>query len=133
MKISTCRTAIIFVLILQNSLLQAKTIYRWVDRNGKQHFSDRVSESMEVIEFEGKTLSSINMVKPKPLKSIKPSNRKSLKRKKKLSSAKPNRCGRLKRKIESVEKKLKQHLRAEKSDQFSRELSDLRWQKIKSC
>lgn len=117
-----------FTLFILSKQLQANTIYRWVDQNGNQHFSDKIPLSNPATEFQSEPLSSIELVKSKPLKKIGRS-----KRKINHSNSKPSRCAKLKHKIESIKTKLKQRLLAEKSDQYGQELKELRWQKIKFC
>ena len=133
MKFCLSMVFILFTLFLQINQTRAKTIYRWVDKSGKQHFSDKEPISNSAVKFQGNLLISINMVQLKPIKSKKLPKRRSAKRNNNRSVDKLNRCEKLKHKIESIENKLKQHLIAEKSDQYSRELNDLRWQKIKLC
>ncbi len=135
MKFSPLSITILLTLFLQNNPLAAKTIYQWVDESGKKHYSDRTPTSNNVIEFQGHSLISIDMVRSKSIKISKSGSRKkkSAKRKNRSLTSKSNRCTKIKTKIKSLENKLKRHLVAEKSDQYGEELRNLRWQKIKSC
>ena len=130
MKLSALSIIMLLILFLHGSQLAAKTIYKWVDKSGNQHFSDKAPESINPTKFHGNPLISIDIVQSKP---IKLSKRKSTKRNNNRSANKSDRCTKIKTKIESLKNKLKRHLLAEKSDQYASELSSLRWQKIKSC
>lgn len=130
MKFSIMSVTVLLTLFLQSNQAAAKTIYQWEDKSGKRHFSDKAPASNDVVKFHGNSLISIDIVQSKPIKLSKSG---SAKRNKNRSASKLTRCTKIKTKIESLVNKLKQHLLAEKSDQYGRELSNLKWQKIKSC
>jgi hypothetical protein len=133
MKTHLFRLIAIFTLLLLTTQLYAKTIYRWIDKSGKQHFSDKPSESRDAKKFEGQPLTNIRLVSSKQLKAAKTPKRKSASRKNNRAQSKPTQCVQLKNKIALIESKLKQRLLAEKADQYSRDLNNLKWRKIKSC
>lgn len=135
MKFSTLSIALLLTLSMNSNQLAAKTIYQWVDKSGKRHFSDKAPSSDIAIKFHGNSLTSIDIVRLKPIKLSKPraAKKKSVKGNNNRTSSKLGRCTKIKAKIETLENKLKLNLVAEKSDQYSRELTSLKWRKIKSC
>jgi len=127
---------LISLLVLQTlfSTAFAEGIYRWVDKDGKQHFSDRTSGTSTSEEFKITEISSIKTVKSKlPKMRTLSKKRKNKTVKKAIHESKVSRCNQLSTNIASIEKKLKTRLQAGKSDQYSKDLAELRWKKIKSC
>jgi len=135
MKFSYKSIVMLVTLFLSSNQLAAKTIYQWVDSSGKRQFSDKAPVSNVATKFHGNSLTSIDLVRSKPIKfsASKAAKNKSSKSNNNRASGKLSRCKKIKTKIESLENKLKGHLPAEKSDQYGRELTSLKWQKIKSC
>lgn len=114
-------------------ITQAESIYRWVDKDGKVHFSDRISKSADSAKFENASLPIIKTIKSKAKPIFKQSKQKNKVIKKSSSESKTSRCNKINSDINSIERKLRTRLQADKSDQHSKILAELRWQKIKSC
>ncbi len=111
----------------------ADTIYRWIDDKGQMHFSDKVPAGYRSIQYVGTALSNVTFVESKPNKTIQFKKRNRKNKSKSNPKSKISQCQRLKKSIASIEIKLKGHLPADKNDQFSHQLNQLRWQKIKRC
>jgi len=131
-KLSHC----LILLFAINTLIPAcfsQAIYHWVDENGKHHFSDQNPKTGISEEFNQHEIPSIKTVKSKPTVKLKTKKRKAKKTKRVARESKTERCNQLKADIASIQSKLKTRLLADKSDQYSKKLSDLRWKKLKTC
>ncbi|WP_299794981.1 DUF4124 domain-containing protein [uncultured Shewanella sp.] len=60
------RLALIFCLLLFTWVTQA-TVYKWVDKDGKVHYSDKPISNSEVVEFKSNTQNQIKVQLPKDL------------------------------------------------------------------
>jgi len=114
-------------------LVFAEPIYRWVDENGKQHFSDKNPALTESEKFNTLDIPSIKTVKSKSTKKLKRNKRQNKTAKRVAGESKASRCNKLKTDIASIESKLKTRLLADKSAQYSKKLTDLRWKRLKTC
>jgi hypothetical protein len=104
-------------------------VYRWVDKHGNVHFSDKAipdsnEKSMQKIIVSHQATQFVAPPKLKPLPSIQHSRQ---------SSGQPSRskrCQQLKTEIDKRERKLR---RWNKSTSLDPKLEQKRWQKIKTC
>ncbi len=60
------RTLMIISLALLSLVAQA-TVYKWVDKDGKVHYSDEPNPQAQAVEFTDKTQNQISLETPKPL------------------------------------------------------------------
>ncbi len=102
-------------------------VYRWVDKDGKVHFSDQSVAKTEVnpekIIVSTETTEFAKTPKIKPI--YIPSNRQTS-----AQSSRSKRCQRLKADIAAREKRLRRAGRIPSQD---KQLSQKRWEKIKGC
>ncbi len=63
------RAGLALLLLLATSLAHA-TVYKWVDENGKVHFSDKPVKNAEVVELNENTQNSIKLPDPITLPNI---------------------------------------------------------------
>lgn len=65
------RAGLVLLLLLVATLAHA-TVYKWVDENGKVHFSDKPVKNAEVVELNENTQNSIKLPDPIVLPSLNP-------------------------------------------------------------
>ncbi|WP_076415285.1 DUF4124 domain-containing protein [Shewanella sp. UCD-KL12] len=62
------RTAVIMALLLLTTLAQA-AVYKWVDKDGKVHYSDKPIENSQAVEFKSNTQNQIKIQTPAAISS----------------------------------------------------------------
>jgi len=118
---------IFFPLLILSPDLDAGEFYQWVSQDGVIHYSDRQPKTRDIPKIEIKDIPTIKTVKAKPI--IKIRTQKNTKRKKPSA----NRCTLTKQKIVKLEKKLSLKNKAASFDYLNKQLSELRWIKLKHC
>jgi len=128
---------LIFVILISSlttspSLMADTSIFKWVDLEGKIHFSDEQSKAQQADSFIGKPLMTTNFVKSASFRARASKNKRHHKQNRgRLSNLK--RCQNMVQKIDSLEKKLKQKLPVDKFDLYKSQLAQTKWEKIKYC
>ena len=116
-------------LLSYTAKLEAANIYQWKDEKGVIHYSDSspIDKKFSRISVEAITTTNFSKVKQLPFKRIKQRNHSKAKR----SSI--SLCQKIKNKLTKLELKLSEKNTAAKFDSYNEKLSQLRWQKLKSC
>ena len=107
--------------------LKAETIYQWKDEKGVIHYSDFSPKVKEVseISIEAIPTTSFSKIEPLPFKKVK--------QRKYSKTPTVSLCQQTKNKITKLELKLSKKNTAAKFDTYNKELSELRWKKVKNC
>jgi len=116
---------------MSTNLVAENTLYRWLDLDGKIHYSDKPASNSPTNPYSPKQLVTTTFVKAAIPQQV--NKRKQRKRTKNVRDSEKNRCKLIAKKIMSLRNKLKLKLPANQFDQYKSQLRQNKWEKMKYC